>query len=159
MILRSATRWLILLGLLVPTGCYYPVRDKIDAVVCDIAKQPFDVQKLEAADQLPIMPSAEDEKIKQTAYRPDGDELVQKGSDNQRPDKGNERPKSNEDLKQYLRRYPRLREEIIEFTANWRALSILDKVLPTPPSDPATEKQLLRRARASYRAMARRHGE
>ena len=68
-------------------------------------------------------------------------------------------PKSNEDLKQYLRRYPRLREEIIEFTANWRALSILDKVLPTPPSDPATEKQLLRRARASYRAMARRHGE
>jgi cobalt-zinc-cadmium efflux system outer membrane protein len=90
---------LILLGLLVPTGCYYPVRDKIDAVVCDIAKQPFDVQKLEAADQLPIMPSAEDEKIKQTAYRPDGNELVQKGSDNQRPDKGNERPKSNEDLK------------------------------------------------------------
>jgi hypothetical protein len=68
-------------------------------------------------------------------------------------------PKSNEDLKRYLRRYPRFREEIIEFTANWRALSILEKVLPPAPPDPAMEKQLLRRARASYRAMARRHGD
>jgi hypothetical protein len=68
-------------------------------------------------------------------------------------------PKSNEDLKRYLRRYPRFREEIIEFTANWRALSILEKVLPPAPPDPAMEKQLLRRARASYRAMARRHSD
>jgi hypothetical protein len=65
-------------------------------------------------------------------------------------------PKSNEDLKRYLRRYPRYREEIIDFTANWRALSILDKVLPPPPVDPALERQMLRRARADLRAKQRR---
>jgi len=43
-------------------------------------------------------------------------------------------PKSNEQLKRYLKRYPRYREEIIEFTANWRAFSILDRMLPPPPS-------------------------
>ena len=43
-------------------------------------------------------------------------------------------PKSNEDLKRYLRRYPQLREEIVDFTAYWRALSILEKVLPPPKS-------------------------
>jgi hypothetical protein len=40
--------------------------------------------------------------------------------------------KSNEDLKRFLRLYPAYREEIIDFTATWRALSILDKFLPTP---------------------------
>ena len=65
-------------------------------------------------------------------------------------------PKSNEDLKRYLRRYPRYREEIIDFTANWRALSILDKVLPPPPVDPALERQMLRRAQADFRARRRR---
>jgi hypothetical protein len=39
-------------------------------------------------------------------------------------------PKSNEDLKRYLRSYPGFREEIIEFTATWRALSIVAKILP-----------------------------
>ena len=43
-------------------------------------------------------------------------------------------PKSNEDLKRHLRRHPRFREEIVEFTATWRALSILEKVLPPPKS-------------------------
>lgn len=71
----------------------------------------------------------------------------------------NANPKSNADLKRYLRRYPQVREEIIEFTANWRALSILEKVLPPEPSDPLTEKELMRRARMSYRAMARRYGD
>jgi hypothetical protein len=41
-------------------------------------------------------------------------------------------PKSNEDLKRYLRSYPGFREEIIEFTATWRALSIVAKILPPP---------------------------
>lgn len=65
-------------------------------------------------------------------------------------------PKSNEDLKRYLRRYPQFREEIIEFTATWRALSIVEKVLPPAPSDPAVEARLLRRAQARLRALRRR---
>jgi len=65
-------------------------------------------------------------------------------------------PKSNEDLKRYLRRYPQFREEIIEFTANWRALSILEKVLPPALPDPVVERQMLRRAQARLRAMWRR---
>ncbi len=68
MVLRSATWWLALLGPLWLVGCYYPVRAKIDAVVCDISKQPFDIRKLEAPDQQPLMPSADDESITQTAY-------------------------------------------------------------------------------------------
>lgn len=65
-------------------------------------------------------------------------------------------PKSNEDLKRYLRRYPEFREAIIEFTATWRALSIVEKVLPPAQLDPAIEQQLLRRAQARCRAMRRR---
>lgn len=68
----------------------------------------------------------------------------------------NANPKSNEDLKRYLRRYPQFREAIIDFTATWRALSIVEKVLPPPPSDPAAERELLRRAQAEFRAMWRR---
>jgi hypothetical protein len=68
----------------------------------------------------------------------------------------NANPKSNEDLKRYLRRYPQFREAIIEFTATWRALSIVEKVLPPPPSDPAAEKELLRRAEAQFKALWRR---
>ena len=44
-------------------------------------------------------------------------------------------PKSNEDLKLFLRLYPLYREEIIEFTATWRALSILEWVQPPPGPD------------------------
>jgi hypothetical protein len=66
-------------------------------------------------------------------------------------------PKSNEDLKRYLRLYPQYREEIIEFTANWRALSIIEKVTPTPVLDSAIERRFLRRAEVRLRAMRRRH--
>ena len=66
-------------------------------------------------------------------------------------------PKSNEDLKRYLRLYPQYREEIIEFTANWRALSIVEKVTPPPLLDPAIERRIVRRAKARLRAMRRRH--
>ncbi len=64
-------------------------------------------------------------------------------------------PKSNEHLKRYLRLYPRYREEIIEFTATWRALSIVKKVLPPPPPDPVLDRQILRRAQAQLRVLLR----
>jgi hypothetical protein len=65
-------------------------------------------------------------------------------------------PKSNEDLKRCLRRYPEYRDDIIEFTANWRAFSILDRVLPPPASDPAADRELMRRAKAQLRRLMRR---
>jgi hypothetical protein len=65
--------------------------------------------------------------------------------------------KSNEHLKRYLKRYPGYREEIIEFTANWRAFAILDRVLPPPPAlDPETDRQLLQCARSQMRGLLRR---
>jgi hypothetical protein len=69
---------------------------------------------------------------------------------------GQANPKSNEDLKHYLRRYPQYREEIIEFTANWRALAILETVLPPPETDPAAERRLMRHAKTHLRALQRR---
>ena len=64
-------------------------------------------------------------------------------------------PKSNEHLKRYLRRYPEFREDIIEFTANWRALSIVDKVLPPQQPDPAADRNILRLAKAQLRGLMR----
>jgi cobalt-zinc-cadmium efflux system outer membrane protein len=70
MILRSAIRGAVLLGMLTLLGCYYPVREKIDTALCDIAKQPLDVQNLPAADQTPMtLPAAEP--IKQTDAKAD----------------------------------------------------------------------------------------
>jgi hypothetical protein len=63
---------------------------------------------------------------------------------------------SNDDLKRFLRLYPMYREEIIDFTATWRALSILDKILPPPEADPVVDRQLLKQARAQLRAALRR---
>jgi hypothetical protein len=65
-------------------------------------------------------------------------------------------PKSNEDLKRFLHLYPECREEIIDFTATWRAMSILEKILPPPIPDPVVERELIRRAKARLRAMQRR---
>jgi hypothetical protein len=65
-------------------------------------------------------------------------------------------PKSNEDLKRFLRLYPECREEIIDFTATWRAMSILDRILPPPMPDPAVERELLRCAKTSLQALRRR---
>jgi hypothetical protein len=65
-------------------------------------------------------------------------------------------PKSNDDLKRFLRLYPTYREVIIDFTATWRAMSILDSILPPPEPDPIVEQKLLQRARAQLRAMRRR---
>ena len=60
-------------------------------------------------------------------------------------------PKSNEDLKRFLCLYPEYREEIIDFTATWRALSILDAFLPPAPLDPVVERQMVQRAKAHLR--------
>jgi len=62
-------------------------------------------------------------------------------------------PKSNEDLKRFLRLYPLYREEIIEFTATWRALSILEWV--QPPPDPVDERLLVQHAKVHLRTMQR----
>ena len=58
----------MLLALLALAGCYFPVREKIDKDVCDIAKQPFDASQPQAADQAPIMPPASDDTIQQTHF-------------------------------------------------------------------------------------------
>jgi cobalt-zinc-cadmium efflux system outer membrane protein len=73
---RTIVRAAALLGLLALAGCFYPVREKIDAAVCHIAKQPFDVQRLEAADQQPLMPPAENGDITPTAHHPEDDDDV-----------------------------------------------------------------------------------
>ena len=65
-------------------------------------------------------------------------------------------PKSNDDLKRYLKRHPEYREDIIEFTATWRALSILDTILPPLQHDPAVDREILRRATAQAGALMRR---
>jgi hypothetical protein len=65
-------------------------------------------------------------------------------------------PKSNAHLKRYLRRYPEFREDLIEFTANWRALSIVQNVFPAPQPDPAADRDILRRAKAQLRGLMRR---
>ncbi len=72
---RSALWWAILLGLTAPVGCYFPVREKIDKDLCKIAEQPFDVQKLQAADQAPVMPPAADDAIQQAAFPANEDEV------------------------------------------------------------------------------------
>src|SRR5262249_38839407 len=63
-------------------------------------------------------------------------------------------PKSNDDLKRLLRLYPLYREEIIEFTATWRALSILEWVQPAP--DSGDEQLLVEQAKAHLRTVQRR---
>jgi len=63
-------------------------------------------------------------------------------------------PKSNEDLKRFLRLYPLYREEIIEFTATWRALSILEWIQPVP--DPVDERLLEQHAKVHLQ-VAQRH--
>jgi hypothetical protein len=64
-------------------------------------------------------------------------------------------PTCNDDLRRYLRLYPEHREEIIDFTATWRAMLILDETLPAPRPEPVVERRILRRAKARYRALRR----
>ena len=65
-------------------------------------------------------------------------------------------PKSNDDFRRFLRLYPECREELIDFTATWRALAILDTILPPTPIEAPIEREAMRRARMQARAMWRR---
>jgi hypothetical protein len=67
--------------------------------------------------------------------------------------------KSNEDLKRYPRRHLRFHDEVVELTATWRALSILERVLLPDPPNRAVVRQLIRRAQARLRAVRRRMSE
>lgn len=77
MSLQIATWCCALLGLSTLPGCYYPVREKIDLAVCDIAKKPWDVQPSSASDRPPLMPRAEDGTIAPTSYQPGEETLSQ----------------------------------------------------------------------------------
>src|SRR5438445_12198609 len=47
-----SSRWLILtLGTLIAGGCSYAVRENADALVCDLATRPFDLDRLPPTDQ------------------------------------------------------------------------------------------------------------
>jgi cobalt-zinc-cadmium efflux system outer membrane protein len=74
--LRLASWRCVPLVLLLAAGCLYPVREKIDYTLCEMAAQPRDVQP-EPTDQTPpVMPPASDSQgrpaeVKPTAYRPE----------------------------------------------------------------------------------------
>jgi hypothetical protein len=65
-------------------------------------------------------------------------------------------PNSAEHTKHYLRRYPQFRAEIVELAAMWRALSVIEALLPPPKPDPVSDRRILWRARAQHRADRRR---
>src|SRR5258708_27233670 len=64
-----SSRWLILpLGILILDGCSYSVRENADALVCDLATRPFDLDKLPPTDEStrsqnrPSQPGSDDSK-------------------------------------------------------------------------------------------------
>jgi hypothetical protein len=61
-------------------------------------------------------------------------------------------PKPNEHVKHFLKRYPRCYDAVIELTANWRAFSVLDRLLPCKP-EPGADRQHLQRARTHKRRL------
>jgi cobalt-zinc-cadmium efflux system outer membrane protein len=67
-IVRTAWRGAVLLALTTLAGCYFPVHEKINKDLCDIAKQPFDASQMQAPDQAPTMPPASGDAIEQTDY-------------------------------------------------------------------------------------------
>jgi cobalt-zinc-cadmium efflux system outer membrane protein len=74
--LRLAPWRCVPLGLLLAAGCLYPVREKIDFAVCELANEPRDVRPAPADQTPPTMPPATDPEAKPaavqpTAYRPD----------------------------------------------------------------------------------------
>jgi hypothetical protein len=68
-------------------------------------------------------------------------------------------PGSNEHLKRFLRRFPAWREEIIDFTATWRALLVLERSQPEPEPEPLIERRIWKRAQARWRALHRRQAK
>ncbi|MGH7223309.1 MAG: TolC family protein, partial [Gemmataceae bacterium] len=133
----------MLLFLTATAGCYFPVREKIDKDLCKIAEQPFDVQNLQAADQVPMMPPADNDKLQQTAFDPADEEEVDHIilADGQAKDKSGERPDEKFDPFKDLRR---MQPEVLQVPPD---------LLPTGPPrrldlgplDSAQRRQRLRR--------------
>lgn len=67
-IVRFVTRRGFLFALLALSGCYFPVREKIDRDVCQLAKQPFDAAQLQEPDRPPRMPPASEDGIQRTSH-------------------------------------------------------------------------------------------
>jgi cobalt-zinc-cadmium efflux system outer membrane protein len=140
--IRSALRGALLLGLTMVTGCFFPVCQKIDKDVCDIAKQPFDVQTLQASDQAPLMPPADDS-VQQSAFDPndadDVDHIIL--ADGQADDKSGERPRGGFDPFKDLQKY---RPQVLQVPPD-----LLPSGPPRPlnlgPLDSAQRRQRLRR--------------
>ncbi|MGH7169497.1 MAG: TolC family protein, partial [Gemmataceae bacterium] len=140
---RSALARAVLLFLTATAGCYFPVREKIDKDLCKIAEQPFDVQNLQAADQVPMMPPADNDKLQQTAFDPADEEEVDHIilADGQAKDKSGERPDEKFDPFKDLRR---MQPEVLQVPPD---------LLPTGPPrrldlgplDSAQRRQRLRR--------------
>src|SRR5437899_3533619 len=53
-------RWPSLFVILVVGGCLYPVRQQVDAVVCDLAAHPLDIQPQKPEELPKPMPAAPD---------------------------------------------------------------------------------------------------
>jgi cobalt-zinc-cadmium efflux system outer membrane protein len=56
--------------LLAISGCYFPVREKIDRDVCELSKQPFDAGQPQEPVRPPTMPPASEEGIQRTTFCP-----------------------------------------------------------------------------------------
>jgi cobalt-zinc-cadmium efflux system outer membrane protein len=109
---RFALRWLLLLSLSSLAGCFFPVREKIDRDLCELCKQPFDVQKLQAPDQAPTMPSADDA-LEPSAFDPTDaeqvDHIILADGQAADKDKDEERPSERpEPFKELLRIQPQM---------------------------------------------------
>jgi hypothetical protein len=65
-------------------------------------------------------------------------------------------PNSTEHTERYLRRYPQFRAEIVELAALWRALSIIEALLPPAERDPVGDRPVYWRAAAQDHAERRR---
>jgi cobalt-zinc-cadmium efflux system outer membrane protein len=77
MAVRSAPHWLAALALLLAAGCLYPVREKIDNELCDLARLPIDTQPALPEEEAPppiSLPPAEDGKPAPTPERRGGAE-------------------------------------------------------------------------------------
>jgi hypothetical protein len=61
-------------------------------------------------------------------------------------------PNSAEHTRRYVGRYPQFRDEIIELAAVWRALSIIEAVLPPPEPNLVGDRRILWRAQVEFRA-------
>ncbi len=69
---RAVPRWTAALGLVLLVGCLYPMREKIESGVCDLAAHPIDLQPAETSSPAPEMPPAA-ESVAPAAFRQPGE--------------------------------------------------------------------------------------